>query len=86
MVQIDYEITIFYKEILHLFLALGAFPPNPGRGDKSPSRGGLYILPMVYIHLKQIPMNKQDNQAPHPTISHLETNDSNSTAALFAGQ
>jgi len=30
--------------------------------------------------------NKQDNQAPHPTISQLETNCSNSTAASFAGK
>ena len=30
--------------------------------------------------------SKQDNQAPHPTISHLETDCSNSTAASFVGQ
>jgi len=29
MAQIDYEITTFYKVILHLFLALGALPPIP---------------------------------------------------------
>jgi len=32
MTQIDYEITIFYKENFHLFLALGALPLNPRQG------------------------------------------------------
>ena len=30
--------------------------------------------------------NIEDNQAPHPTISHLETDCSNSTTAPFVGQ
>jgi len=28
----DYEITIFYKAIFHLILALGALPPTPAKG------------------------------------------------------
>ena len=31
------------------------------------------------------PLNQEDNQAPQPTISHLETDLNNSTAALYAG-
>ena len=34
MTQIDYEIKIFYRKILHLFLALGTLPSKP------PARGG----------------------------------------------
>ena len=30
-----------------------------------------------------IPPNKEDNQAPHPTISHFETDSNNSVAASF---
>jgi len=33
-----------------------------------------------------IPLNKEDNQAPQPTISHLVINYSNFIAASFAGQ
>jgi len=36
MTQIDYEITTFYKAILHLFLALGALSPIPRRGGGLP--------------------------------------------------
>jgi len=32
MTQIDYEITVFYKEIFYLFLASGALPLNPHQG------------------------------------------------------
>jgi len=31
-------------------------------------------------------LNKEDNQAPHPTISHLDTDYGNSIAASFVGQ
>jgi len=31
-------------------------------------------------------LNIEDNQAPHPTISHLETDCRNSTATPFAGK
>jgi hypothetical protein len=31
------------------------------------------------------PLNQEDNQAPQPTISHLETDLNNSTAAVYAG-
>jgi len=40
MTQIDYEITKFYKAILHLFLALGALAliPPPEGAPKGRSR------------------------------------------------
>jgi hypothetical protein len=31
------------------------------------------------------PLHQEDNQAPQPTISHLETDLNNSTAAVYAG-
>jgi len=31
------------------------------------------------------PKNQEDNQAPQPTISHLETDLNNSTVAVYAG-
>jgi hypothetical protein len=31
------------------------------------------------------PLHQEDNQAPQPTISHLETDLNNSTAAIYAG-
>jgi hypothetical protein len=31
------------------------------------------------------PLNHEDNQAPQPTISHLETDLNNSTAAVYDG-
>jgi hypothetical protein len=31
------------------------------------------------------PLNQEDNQAPQPTISHLETDLNNSTAVVYAG-
>jgi len=33
-----------------------------------------------------IPLNKEDNHAPQPTISHLETDYRNSIVASFVGQ
>jgi len=59
-------------------LAGGDLPPQtPIRGTSppcTPPRGGVYSLPGVYIRLK--PLIIEDNQAPHPTISHVETDDS----------
>jgi hypothetical protein len=31
------------------------------------------------------PLNQEDNQAPQPTISHLETDLNNSTVVVYAG-
>jgi hypothetical protein len=31
------------------------------------------------------PLNQEDNQAPQPTISHLETDLNNSTTVVYAG-
>jgi hypothetical protein len=31
------------------------------------------------------PLHQEDNQAPQPTISHLETDLNNSTAVVYAG-
>jgi hypothetical protein len=33
----------------------------------------------------KIPLNQEDNQAPQPTISHLETDLNNSIADVYAG-
>jgi len=35
---------------------------------------------------KTRPLNHEDNQVPHPTISHLETNYINSVVASFTGK
>jgi hypothetical protein len=34
---------------------------------------------------RKIPLNQEDNQAPQPTISHLETDLNNSTTVVYAG-
>jgi len=99
MAQIDYEITTFDKAILHLFLALGALPPiPPPSGGFERSQPPPWALPIVNIiwatlpsHYEMgssvgIPLNTKDNLVPHPTISHLETDYINSTAASFDGQ
>jgi hypothetical protein len=31
------------------------------------------------------PLNQEDNQAPQPTISHMETDLNNSTTAVYTG-
>jgi hypothetical protein len=33
----------------------------------------------------KIPLNQEDNQAPQPTISHLETDLNNSTIVVYDG-
>ena len=80
-----------------MFLASGALPPKPpARGGlrkalppplDSPRQrlitGGV-AAPFKVQGSNAVIQSKQDNQAPHPTISHLETDCSNSTAASFA--
>ena len=76
MAQIDYEITIFYKAILHIFLASGALPLNPCQiGAHKIIIGPPNAIKWVEFppHYELgfnavIPMNKEDNRAPHPTI------------------
>ena len=72
----------------------GMDPPDPAEGVPplyTPPRGRVYILLgckyfMGYKHgWKQGPLNQEDNQAPQPTISHLETDLNNSTAAVYDG-
>ena len=75
-------------------LAEGISPLDPAGGVNppyTPPRGWVYILLgckvfMEYKHnWKQRLMNQEDNQAPQPTISHLETDLNNSTTAIYAG-
>ena len=72
MVQIDYEITTFYKTILHLFLALGALPPIPlpggsPKGHPPWTPHAVNILRLVFLlHYELgsnavIPLNTEDN-------------------------
>jgi hypothetical protein len=57
----------------------------------TPLHGGVYILPgfkvfMGYKHgQKQRPLNHEDNQAPQPTISHLEIDLNTSTTVVYFG-
>ena len=72
----------------------GIAPPDPAEGVPplcTPPRGRVYILLgckyfMGYKHgWNQGPLNQEDNQAPQPTISHLETDLNNSTVDVYAG-
>jgi hypothetical protein len=74
--------------------AWGMDPSDPTEGVPplcTHARGRVYIILgckyfMGYKHgLKQRPLNQEDNQAPQPTISHLETDLKNSITAVYVG-
>jgi hypothetical protein len=94
MVHIYNEITIYiYKAIF----PSGASPPNP----QDPVEGvpPLHSPTWKSVHYfwgvktswgintaeNKRPLNQEDNQAPQPTISHLETDLNNSTTVVYAG-
>ena len=92
------EITILLQGNFTAVLSFGgAAPETPRQGGAPKSRcrppwtphGSDYFMGGVAASFwtgVQCGGTIEDNQAPHPTISHLETDCSNSTAAPFAGQ
>ena len=69
----------------------GSSPQTPREGRSPPRRRRVYNPHGCEVHLgykswlKQRSLNLEGNQAPQPTISHLETDHNNSTAAVPAG-
>jgi hypothetical protein len=70
------------------------FPPDPAEGVTplcTPPCGRVYILLGcksswgINTAKNKRPLNQEDNQAPQPTISHLETNLNNSTDVVYVG-
>jgi len=83
MTRIDYEITTFYKAILHLFLASGVLPPiSPPEGAPERLQPPPWTPPATNILWAVLPpdfelgsnvailLNTKYNQAPHPTSCH----------------
>ena len=86
MEHIDYEIKTFYNVILHLFLASGVLPLIPPLGGAPKGHSfPPWTLPATNIlrvslppHYElgsnvAIPLNTEDNQAPHPTRYTIES-------------
>ena len=63
----------------------GVIPPTPPRRRRVYNPHGCEVHLGYNSWLKQRSLNLEGNQAPQPTISHLETDHNNSTAAVLAG-
>jgi hypothetical protein len=101
MVQIYNEITIyFYKAIFSLGASPPnprwgpAFPQTLQRGyppsalphvEECTYFWGVNTSWGINTAESKRPLNQEDNQAPQPTISHLETDLNNSIAAVYVG-
>jgi hypothetical protein len=81
MVQIYNEITIYFYKA---FFASGASTPNP-RWEKCTYFWGVNTSWGIDMAERKGPLHQEYNQAPQPTISHLETDLNNSTAAVYVG-
>jgi hypothetical protein len=99
MVHIYNEITIYiYKAIFPS--GLRGLRPSRGI-PRTPQRGyppsalprmeectyfwGVNTSWGINMAESKIPLNQEDNQAPQPTISHLETDLNNSIVVVYAG-
>jgi hypothetical protein len=99
MVQIYNEITIYiYKEFFLRGLrprtpAGGPLAPLPAEGVPPPTPRveectyfwGVNTSWGINTAESKRPLNQEDNQAPQPTISHLETDLNNSTDVVYVG-
>jgi hypothetical protein len=75
-------------------LARGIAPPNPAEGvtpstlpcvEECTYFWGVNTSWGINMAENKRPLNQEDNQAPQPTISHLETDLNNSTAIVYDG-
>ena len=81
------EITILLQgNFTSVFSFGGTAPENPRQGGGQRLITGGVAAPFKVQGSNVVIQSKQDNQAPHPTISHLETDYRNSTATSFSGQ
>jgi hypothetical protein len=101
MVQIYNEITIYiYKAIFPSGACPrtpswgDSFPQTPQRGyppsalpcvEECTYFWGVNTSWGINTAESKRPLNQEDNQAPQPTISHLETDLNNSTVVVYVG-